>query len=251
MKSPTTEKTQARSALYGTIALAFLYPEQGSAALLKGRANELSAWTSEAGWREVAEGLNSICGALESLDDGELLEQYIDTFGHSVSGDCPPYASEYGQAHVFQKTQTLANLASFYRAFGMKLNPEFRDRPDHLGVQLEFMQLLTLKEAYARMNNHGRAKTSICRKAQKAFLTQHLSPWISEFTRRLRRKTSIHRIYYSFAGLLEAFMKLELKSHGIDSISIPIENTDSTPVEDEGCEASLLTFDAAQEDSCL
>ncbi|MEE9248160.1 MAG: molecular chaperone TorD family protein [Dehalococcoidia bacterium] len=251
MKSPAAERAQARSELYGTLSLAFLYPEQGSAALLKARANELSAWTSEFDWRQVAEVLNSICGAIESLDDRELLEQYIDIFGHSVSGDCPPYAGEYGQAHVFQKTQTLANLASFYRAFGMRLNPGLKDRPDHVSVEMEFMQLLTLKEAYARVNNHGRAKTSICRKAQKAFLTQHLSPWISEFTSRLRRKTSAHRFYPSFAGLLEAFMKLELKSYGIDSVSTPVENIHSVPVDDEGCEASLLTFDAAQEGSCL
>lgn len=251
MKSPAAEKAQARSALYGTLSLAFLYPEQGSAALLKARANELNAWTSEFGWREVADELNSICGATESLDDGELLEQYIDIFGHSISGDCPQYAGEYGQAHVFQKTQTLANLTSFYRAFGMRLNPEFRDRPDHVSVEMEFMQLLTLKEAYARLNNHDRSKISICRKAQKAFLTQHLSPWISEFTRRLRRRTSAHRIYPSFAGLLEAFMNLELKSYGIDSVSTPIENIHSTPVEVEGCEGPLLAFDAAQEGSGL
>lgn len=88
----------------------------------------------------------------------------------------PPYEGEYGMASVFMKTQTMADVAGFYRAFGLEVGPGFHDRPDHLAAELEFMHFLLMKEAYAREHNLQDLAAE-ARKAQSQFLEEHLGTW--------------------------------------------------------------------------
>jgi len=88
----------------------------------------------------------------------------------------PPYEGEYGMASVFMKTQTMADVAGFYRAFGLEVGPGFHDRPDHLAAELEFMHFLLTKEAYAREHKLDDLAAET-RKAQSRFLEEHLGSW--------------------------------------------------------------------------
>ncbi|MFQ5933120.1 MAG: molecular chaperone [Dehalococcoidia bacterium] len=247
MKHAAQDKAVVRSALYDLLSLAFAYPEKGTATHLKKRTEDLQAADLKLGRREIGTRLTELSRLTQSLDDEALLAQYVDTFGHSVSSHCPPYEGEYGQAHIFQKAQTLADLNSFYQAFGMKLNPELKDRPDHLSVEMEFMGLLALKEAYARARNHGRSKVSICRRAQRRFLDQHLSTWVKGFARRLNRKAAPGGIYLSLSALLDVFIDCELHAFRIDVGPIPEITPTSPPEGDVTCEVSSLSPTTSRE----
>jgi len=173
-----------------------------------------TATTSTLGWSRI---LATLEGRLDSATDETLKHDYIEVFGHTVSTDCPPYESEYGQAHVFQKSQTLADLTTFYDAFGAGINPELRERPGHLSVGMEFIHLLTFKEAYAQHHGHGEEKERLCKKAQISFLAVHLDGWVNTFVERLARKSGHSDIYTSLAVILRTFMDTEFDSHSIDA----------------------------------
>ena len=108
----------ARSAAYELLSASFLYPEAGRIDLLRHGSRQLRDASLQLRWRELAEALQKLEDHLGSLDDKGLEREYLATFGHTISTDCPPYETEYHQAHVFQKSQTLADLGTFIKPLG-------------------------------------------------------------------------------------------------------------------------------------
>ena len=224
-----------RSAVYELLSLAFLYPKEGASTQLLHGAREMGDAIAVTDGSPLAGPLDTLCGELQSCDDAGLENQYIEVFGHTLSTDCSPYESEYGQAHVFQKTHTLADLSTFYQAFGVSLNPELKDRLDHISVEMEFMHLLTLKEAYARGNGHGEDKALLCLQAQETFLANHLGTWIKRFADRVARKTGGFGVYGVLAGLLDAYMDAEFLRFRLDPETSSRSQPMEPPEDDLGC----------------
>lgn len=96
-------------------------------------------------------------------------------FGHTVAHGCPPYESEYGRRHIFGQTQELGDISGFYRAFGLA-GAAGGERPDHVGCEIEFLAVVSLKEAYALARGEE-TKAEVCRVAAAAFLRDHLGRW--------------------------------------------------------------------------
>ncbi len=205
----------ARSLLYEAVSLALLYPEEGAPAQIRQKTQAAAKAARDLGWTELAGACDELASSLNGLSDDGLVEHYIDIFSHGVSKDCPQYEGEYDETHIFMKTQNLADLATFYSAFGVAVSPGLRDRLDHISVELEFMHLLTFKEAYAGLHGHGEDKVHLCQDAQKSFLQLHLSPWIKSFMRRVRKKAAQGTPYDVAVRLLDTHMKAEFEVFGI------------------------------------
>ncbi len=228
----------ARSILYDTLSLAFLYPEAANRKLLEEKASEAAQAAEHMGWQELAQAAQGLANSVEGVSDAGFLEQYIDIFGHGVSKDCPQYEGEYNESHIFLKSQTLAGLGAFYSAFGVEVNPELKDRLDHISVELEFMHLLASKEAYAGLHGHGDDKVHLCREAQESFLKEHLATWIKSYVRRVGKKAEEGTPYASALRLLDAHMKAEFAVFAIKpapsrQVIIPLEEEE--PGDDEEC----------------
>ncbi len=204
-----------RSGMYQVLSLAFLYPDDATLARLRDATGRLlqNAATSNGLERGT---VGTLGGIVESIDRERAENEYVDVFGHTISADCPPYEAEYGQAHVFQKSQTLAELNAFYDAFGVAPNPALKERADHISVEMEFMHFLTLKEGYARANGHGADKVDLCRRAQESFLANHLANWIGAFTNGLAARSNGSGLYSELARLLEEFMGSEFREFELD-----------------------------------
>lgn len=99
------------------------------------------------------------------------------------------YETEYGLPHEFRQSQELADIAGFYQAFGVQIGGHSRERPDHLAVELEFMYILCLKEAYAISVNRS-MDVQVCREAQRSFLNDHLASWVRLFGQALKKSSS-------------------------------------------------------------
>lgn len=214
------QEALGRSATYEYLSLAFLYPVSGLVERLRNGGARLAEVGDRLDWPDVASAAQSVLDKLRPFDDDGLEKEYAEVFGHAVSADCAPYEAEYGQAHVFQKSQTLADLGTFYRAFGVGLNSSMKDRLDHISVEMEFMHLLTLKEAYAIRGAHGADKVALCRDAQQAFLVNHLSNWITEFASRLARKAGSESPYGGVEELLQTHMKREFARFSLNAASV-------------------------------
>jgi DMSO reductase family type II enzyme chaperone len=214
MEKYGSQQALARSRIYQLLSAAFLYPDEEFFSLM----HQDSFTEDLKGCSEfLAEGPKS--GFLEKLEEGEevfkvisleeLKTEYGRVFGHSICRDYPSYETEYGPRHVFQQTQNLADLAGFYRAFGLEVSQKQGERLDHIAVELEFMGFLAYKEYYAS-KNHGEDKAQICRDAQEKFLKENLGRWAPIFFKLLKKRVT-KGFYYRIGAITDAFLSMEMR----------------------------------------
>ncbi|NUM44452.1 MAG: molecular chaperone TorD family protein [Anaerolineales bacterium] len=115
------------------------------------------------------------------------------------------YETEYGLPHEYRQSQEMADLAGFYQAFGFRTEGKIRERPDHVAVELEFMSLLSVKEAYAR-EQQNENHTAICQEAQTKFLTDHLGNWFALFAQSVQLN-ACGDVYSSLAHFAVHFLQ--------------------------------------------
>jgi TorA maturation chaperone TorD len=117
------------------------------------------------------------------------------------------------------RTFELADVAGFYRAFGVELRPG-TERPDHLGAELEFMQLLAAKEALALGDEGDGERAELCREAARAFLRDHLGRWVKAFADAVEAGAG-EPFYRAAARLLASFVAHEVARLDPDGAAPP------------------------------
>ncbi|MCX8104024.1 MAG: molecular chaperone TorD family protein [Candidatus Bipolaricaulota bacterium] len=156
--------------------------------------------------------------------------EYDRLFCHRTTILCPIYEVEYDKNRAVSQGPTLADIAGFYRAFGLEL--AVSERPDHLALELEFMSILTYKEALALQKNL-REEAEICRDAQKKFLEAHLGRWAGIFADTVARASRLE-CYRALAAELREFIESEcsrLRAHP----QIVTERPSAVETEDVRC----------------
>ncbi len=140
-----------------------------------------------------------------------LSEEHDQIFGLVMSADCPPYETEYyPQTFSVSRSHHLADIAGFYKAFGVEPSDDHRERPDHISLELEFMGWLVAKEAHAATLGEGSEEfLQLSREAQKSFFTDHLSWWIPAFANALAKKSTPGSFHEALADALAAFIAAE------------------------------------------
>lgn len=138
-------------------------------------------------------------------DDMEMAAEYDRLFCHRTTILCPIYEVEYDKNRAVSQGPTLADIAGFYRAFGVEL--AVNERPDHLALELEFMSVLAYKEALALQKNL-REQAEICRDAQRKFLEAHLGRWVGIFADTLAHASWLD-FYKTLARTLKEFIESE------------------------------------------
>lgn len=182
-----------------------------------------------------------------------LITEYDRVFGLLISRDCPPYETEYcPQTFSVYRSQQLADVAGYYRAFGLEPADKDPARQDHIVLELEFMAWLIAKTLYASENRQG-DNADLCRDAQVNFFRDHLAWWVPAFALALRRKadvlggegelTSPAKTYLGAVGaFLAAFVPAERALLGISPP--PTAPTPSSVEEQsEDCDACPFTTD--------
>ena len=209
-------RASLRARVYRLLADAFLYPDEDLVSSLRGGGFEggIRGWMAGdpgAQGGKGVRGLETLLSHPASSSLAALREEHARTFGHTISGGCPPYETEYGSAHIYQQAGRLADIGGFYRAFGLEVSEENPERLDHIGLELEFMSFLALKEAYA-LEHHGEEKADLCLEAQRRFLLDYLGRWTPLFLRLLRKKGGF---YGALAEVAEDFLGSERKGLGV------------------------------------
>lgn len=225
----------ARSRVYEFLSVGFLYPDPSLVDFLASHLPEVEAYLQHLGEDESATRLGTFAESADNLSTEALQGEYLGVFGHAISKECPPYETDYGQAHIFQQSQTLADIAGFYSAFGLQLSPSFKDRQDHISAELEFMHFLTLKEAHATVKGHPEDKIALCQEAQRKFLDEHLGKWLPSFLSALKGKAASGP-YRSLGKLTESFFTAEMERlslklrHGLQAPTGEVQ-----PDEEDAC----------------
>lgn len=92
-----------------------------------------------------------------------------------------PNEASYGDGRrPAGRARELADISGFYTAFGF--GPAVRGAQlfDHIAVELEFVSLMLLKQAYA-LDLQDREAYEISAAATRAFLQEHLGRWVPAF----------------------------------------------------------------------
>jgi putative dimethyl sulfoxide reductase chaperone len=187
-----------RSQLYGFLSLAVLYPQEN--------------WTEEASLvNEISLDIGYLKATLgvQPVTLLQLQAAYRRAFG-AAGSLC--YETEYGLPHEFRQSQEMADISGFYRAFGFDTGGTSRERPDHVAVELEFIYLLALKEAYA-IQEGNLEHAEVTNDAQRKFLEDHLGNWIGLFAQSLRLNAS-DESYQALSGFIEAFVEADARRLG-------------------------------------
>lgn len=112
---------------------------------------------------------------------GWLKEEGVEALYRAYTGITSPevnFLYECNYQERFSAFEEMADIAGFYRAFGMDIK---NDRPDVLTAELEFMRILAMKEARALMDGEEE-HLEVCISAQKEFLLNHLGRWARIFS---------------------------------------------------------------------
>ncbi len=178
-----------------------------------------------------------------------MRSEYDLTFGLVMSKECPPYETEYcSLSFSVSRSQHLADIAGFYKAFGLAPSRDRPERHDHLVLELEFMAWLIAKGIYAALNGDEEHRRQ-CEEAQARFFADHLAWWIAAFALQLRRKadgledeSELRTAPKSYQGaigsLLAAFIPSERTVFGIDpamEMPAPQPEQDLSAADCEGC----------------
>ncbi|MBT3589542.1 MAG: hypothetical protein HOK52_15435 [Candidatus Marinimicrobia bacterium] len=203
-----------RSTLYGAVSALFSDPESEKFSIimasgLQGEILDACFQLEERGNQNkiTLSGLfKKLMSNLKKSKMTKIRNEFVDVFGHTLSKQIAPYALEHlKNSDVFYRTQKLADLNGFYKAFGMEV--ESIERADHISTQTEFLSFLLLKEWLADQNDLYDEK-EICGKAFADFHNDHFFDWVEMFSQNLAKH--VDGEFYSFAGkFLSEFLRKE------------------------------------------
>jgi TorA maturation chaperone TorD len=141
----------------------------------------------------------------------ELLLDYTRLFLGPMKILAQPYGSVWLTDDKTLMGETSMAVLALYQEGGFEMDEEFRELPDHIAVELEFLYLLLFRENEAslqgdidKLNTVGALKTR--------FLTEHLGLWISPFTKALESSAESD-FYRQLARLTKSFLDLELEAN--------------------------------------
>lgn len=213
----------ARSEVYLFLARSFSYPRQ-SLSELHHRAQQAAEVLGEDSLKLISQ--------LAVPPLAELETQYIRAFGHTMQQNSPAYETEYDQGHIFMQSQSMAELAGFYRAFGAEAASG--ERLDHIGTELEFMYYLSYKESYA-LASGTKEGAEVCRDGQRRFLEKHLGHWGPLFLREL--ENVVEGLYRPLSMATLAWLEMEAEELGAHPKPLGKEASPDMPL------PSLFEFD--------
>jgi DMSO reductase family type II enzyme chaperone len=190
-----------RAAVYRVVGLALAYPTRPR---LEAIAAD-SPYAGSSASAEVAGALDRLAAAARAADVASLAAEHVALFQRGVR--CPPYEGAYGPRGLAGKAAMLADVAGFYRAFGLEPAAAQPETEDHIGAELEFMSALALKEAWA-LAEEDQAGLEVTRAAARTFLADHLGRWARAFAERLQAEAA-SAVLTATAALVVAWIDAE------------------------------------------
>lgn len=97
-----------------------------------------------------------------------------------------------------------------YKRTGAQLDSSIKELPDHIGVELAFMEFLCEREAEA-LEKEGSSERDLLQKEQATFLSDHLMTWLPRLVQAIHQKGRMG-LYKKLATLTEETVREDLAS---------------------------------------
>ena len=152
----------------------------------------------------------ALADALDAQPLDELQIDYTRLFLNPTGPLAAPYESAWlaGRDPMHAEEVTQSVLAS-YRSGGYDVDVDFKDLPDHIAAELEFLYALIFREARAAASGND-AQRQEAADLRRRFVEQHLGRWIGPFAAALRDggETAFYRM---LANLTERLVRSEAR----------------------------------------
>jgi len=142
----------------------------------------------------------------ETID--ALLEDYSHLFLGPFNIPAKPYGSVWLEGPKTAMGDSTMAVLGLYRQGGFELDESFRELPDHIAVELEFLYLLNFKDLEARRAGEREVQTKVAQLKQ-ALLHHHLGRWVGPFTTAMKASAETS-FYKTLAELTSRYVEMEL-----------------------------------------
>lgn len=186
---------QQRANCYKLLSLCYYQPDQEITSIIQALKTELVSFSTEAG-----ELLDDIIAELDQHkeDLNYLLVDYARLFVGPFNVLASPYSSVYLDHERRVMGDSTMDAIKMYQKAGLEISGDLKDVPDHIKVELEFMQYLILK------NNE----------LQREFLLNHLALWLPDFTQTVMKNAQTV-LYKNLAEVTKIFVSQDKNSFPI------------------------------------
>lgn len=200
-----TAETGAEAQIYRVLSHMYGSPEDGLPradllAALRGAASALEPeWAGEA----LEEFEVCLAGPVDAM---ELAMEYVRLFRGPVRALVYPYESMHVDGEVMGPS-TL-DAVERYREAGLGVSEGFRDLPDHISTELEFMYYLASMEQRC-LDEGDDAGSQHFNGLRRSFLQDHLARWVPGFADRVIGNTT-SPFYRSLAAITREFVSRQV-----------------------------------------
>jgi TorA maturation chaperone TorD len=180
----------ARSLVYRRLADAYRLPSADLPLVTQELEAALVELESEA--RKTAARMKKDCLAANS--QSELKVDYAQLFIGPFMAPAPPYGSVYLEDKRRLMGASTVDVRQHYLTLGLDLSPDFKEAPDHITAELEFMHVLINQGMEAIAVSDGQLLSESMHH-QRIFLEKHIGAWITAFADKIAEhaKTDYYR----------------------------------------------------------
>jgi len=146
--------------------------------------------------------------SIHEYNNEELTVEYAKLFVGPYELKAPPYGSVYLDRERRVMGNSTMEVIEMYREKGLSMDEDFKELPDHIAVELEFMNYLIYKEINTCMNSKPEEVIEVL-KYQELFLKKYLGAWVSNFSKAII-ENSDNPFYINLAKCTEVFIKTDM-----------------------------------------
>ena len=182
--------------LFKALSDLFSFPNKNN--LLKVCDEDLCTINHES-YSDLKNDFRELTETLKQTPEQELMVEYARLFVGPYQLVAPPYGSYYLEEGALMG-ETTVNVMKFYELTGNTLSDSFRDLPDHLIAELDFLYLLLYNEKKLGEDNDKDNLVNIIN-LKTEFFEKYFKTWILEFTKVVIRESS-SEFYRKLAEIL-------------------------------------------------
>lgn len=147
---------------------------------------------------------NEMERAFLQYSDEELAVEYSKLFVGPYGLKAPPYGSVYLDKERRVMGDSTIEVIKIYEEAGLSISDDFKELPDHIAAELEFMYFLIFKEIEA-LERHELYTAMQFLEMQNKFLKKFLWRWIQPFTEKIKEGTK-NKFYHGLSDCVTNFV---------------------------------------------
>jgi putative dimethyl sulfoxide reductase chaperone len=142
--------------------------------------------------------------AFIKYSEEDLMVDYAKLFVGPNELLAPPYGSVYLDKERRVMGNSTMDVIKMYEEEGLSIDEDFKELPDHIAVELEFMYYLISKELES-FERSEIEKAIYFIKTQEVFLDRFLRQWVTSFCEKIKEGTE-NKFYKALADCVHNFI---------------------------------------------